>query len=137
MSDQKRSPIQVDEVLAFKGVTPTIEGNHVLVKLDASEGERVLGIRTSDAVHIAINMLACAIQANDLKGASPESGVLLQANDCEVVMSGDRLLLRIVGENGVSFVFDFDSDKAPGIVARLGDLAHLLSAERPMGTRSQ
>ncbi len=137
MEDSERGVVKADLVLAFKGVAPTVGGDHVLLKLDVEEGERVLAIRAQDTVPIAINMLAAAIQAQALAGKNPEAAVLLQGHACEVVMSGDRLLLRIVGENNVGFVFDFAGSKAAEVAASLGDLARLMEARPAPGSTSQ
>lgn len=137
MENPERAAVEADVVRAFKGVAPTAAGDHVLLKLEVGESDRVFAIRTQDTVPIAINMLAGAIQAETLVGRSPEAGVMLQGHACEVVLSGDRLLLRIISENNVGFVFDFAGDKAAEVAASLGDLARLMGAAQPAGSAPQ
>src|SRR5205085_103224 len=119
---------QAEEVTGFGGVTATLSGSHVLLKLELKAGARILAIKQADVTHIAINLMAGGMQSQRLSGNEKPMAALLQANECQVVLSGERLLLHIVTEDNVGFAFDFSAQRAGELAAQLANLAGLLTA---------
>ena len=109
MSSLKNQAVEAETVHEIKDITPSIDGQHVLITAVIERNERVFALAQAGAMTASLNLMSSAIECERILASDDAVSVLLPGQDIGVALSErGSLILHIVTANDITMAFQFD-----------------------------